>query len=579
MAMLQFAKGSKASYDVSSLVTDVAVVAPFRITVNERGFLESQKNVTLASKVPGSTTIISIVPEGTYVKEGTIVCQLDSSTLVDKARQQKIDVTQAESALANAIENTGIQKTQNESDIAAADLKWELAKLDFKKYVNGELEQERNKNLGEITLKEEELTRSYESLAFTKRMVLKGYKSQSDLEAEQLAVTKSELALKVQKETLNVLNEYTAKRKIAELEANAKEYERELERVKRKAKAAMIKAEADLESRKLTLEVEIEKYNRWNEQIANSTLRAPQDGEVVYAKENSRRGSSESIIEKGTSVRERQAIIQLPDVTKMKVDARIHESAINQLEIGQPVFIRINAYPNDVFNGIIDDISSVPLSGSWPNTDVKEYEVNIFLTDSVEVVSKLRPGLTAEIEILASNRQDVLQIPVQAVVNLGSKYFSYVLKNGTPKIMEVEVGEANDTDIEIIKGIEEGYEVVMNPRSIFEDELNELEAELTIDEEANESEQAKKIETKAKKENANKPAADKKKKRSKDAEKRGGGGGDFMSRLDKNGDGALEKSEVPEQMKSRFDSMDADKDGKITKAEMDAAMKKFRGGQ
>ncbi len=55
------------------------------------------------------------------------------------------------------------------------------------------------------------------------------------------------------------------------------------------------------------------------------------------------------MIEEGATVRERQAIIIFPDVENMKIDARIHESKISRVIVGQPVEISIDALPNDPY--------------------------------------------------------------------------------------------------------------------------------------------------------------------------------------------------------------------------------------
>ena len=84
--------------DYSHLVTDVARRGPLLVTVNVQGNLDSQQNVTVSSNVEGSTTIISIVPEGTWVEKGDVVCVLDSSLMADDAAQQEIVVTNAVAA-------------------------------------------------------------------------------------------------------------------------------------------------------------------------------------------------------------------------------------------------------------------------------------------------------------------------------------------------------------------------------------------------------------------------------------------------------------------------------------------------
>ena len=307
-------------------------------------------------------------------------------------------------------------------------------------------------------------------------MTKKGYKSQSDLEAERIAVTQAEIDLQVELVNLRVLEDYTAKRKNAQLEADAKEFKRELDRVILKAKAAMSKATAEVEARKLTLAVEKVKLQEWNERIANCILRAPQDGEIVYAKSSaSRRGSAEPEIIEGATVRERQKIINIPDVTSMKIDAKIHESMISLVRVGQPVTIHADAQPDKVFHGVVAEISSVPLSGSWPNFDIKEYQVAINLIDSKEHVSLLRPGLSAYFEIIVQDREDVLQVPMQSVVQVGRDFYCWVLKGKKLERRKVKVGESNDTEIEILDGIEEGELTVMNPRTKFADEISELE--------------------------------------------------------------------------------------------------------
>ena len=460
----------------SDMMTKPVVKGRFRITVNEKGFLDSQHNETLVCKVPGSTTIIKIVPEGIYVKKGDVICELDSSAYEDKARQQEIDVTQAEANLLISQKNLEIQKTQNESDIELAKLKFKLAELDLRKYEEGELPQQRDKINGQIQLKKEQLARKKESYEFTRRMTKKGYRSQSDLEPERISVTQAEIDLRVEKDNLEVLNRYTAVRKMAQLEADAKEFERDLLRVKLKTSASLSKASADYEARKLTFEVEKEKLQEWLERIKNCKMVAPQDGEIVYAKSSaSRRGSSEPEIVEGATVRERQKIINIPDVTSMKIDAKIHESMISQVEVGQPVTIHADARPNEVFNGVVAEISSVPLSGSWPNYDIKEYQVSINLTDSAEHVSLLRPGLSADFEIVVQDRDDVLQVPMQSVVQIGKDYYCWILKGSETQRRKIKVGESNDTEIEILDGVAEGEMTVMNPRTKFADEISELE--------------------------------------------------------------------------------------------------------
>ena len=117
--------------DFSNLVTKPVEQKQFQISLPVQGYIDSLGNSTLISAVEGTTTIISILPEGTMVQKDEVVCQLDSSALREKAQQQEITATQADSKALQAKETLDITITQNQSDIAAAQLKLDLANLDL----------------------------------------------------------------------------------------------------------------------------------------------------------------------------------------------------------------------------------------------------------------------------------------------------------------------------------------------------------------------------------------------------------------------------------------------------------------
>jgi multidrug efflux pump subunit AcrA (membrane-fusion protein) len=89
---------TQAQDQTEGLVLETTKKESFQITVVEKGTLDSMKNAVLTCKVEGQTTIIMIVPEGTNVKEGDLVCELDSSVLSDKETQQEILVEKAKAA-------------------------------------------------------------------------------------------------------------------------------------------------------------------------------------------------------------------------------------------------------------------------------------------------------------------------------------------------------------------------------------------------------------------------------------------------------------------------------------------------
>lgn len=555
---------------------------PLEVSITERGSLESARNLTLTCLVEGEagTGILKIVDEGTRASKDQVLVELDSSRLRNEATQQQIVVEQAQAALRQAEKNVEIQKTQNESDISAAQLKLDLAILDLEKYEKGDYIQETNTIQGEIRLAEEDMKRAEEKKVFTQRLIQKGYATQTELEADRIAFEKARIAVAVAKEKQTVLQTYTKKRQLSEKEANAKEYEREVTRVKLKSEAALAQYEADLKAKQLTFEVEKNQYDKLLKQIDYCIIKAPRDGLVVYANTRSGfRGGSEPLIYEGAKVKERQAIINLPDVANMQVNARIHESKIDMVREGLPATIRVDARPGEVFHGSVDMVSLVPMSGNWPNVNLKEYITYIKITDESSITSSLKPGLTAEVEILIDRISSALQAPITAFVERGGRQFAWVLVDNQPVRREVKTGKSSESTTQVIEdealydqnqGLKEGEKVVLNPRTVIPKEVTLLEEEIPAAG-ANQP-NFKAGELPPIKEGGKGPGAG-----GAGGPPGGGprspgeGGGPGMAGGPGGGAGGAGRGD-PAAM---FDNLDKDKDGKLTDAEIPDGMKQF----
>lgn len=630
--------------------------APFRIMITENGTIDSLKNVTLSNRVEGSTTIITLIPEGSKVisptvseidgvvqfvagesessksvkviapdgtekmypltmgeftkvlvedrqqvrkgdfLSGDVCCELDASTLKEKFQDQKIKVTTATANLDKAGKDIEIQKTTNESNVAKAKLAEELATLDFASYTSpgGEYSQAVETIRGDLKKTEEELSINKEEYERIRDQARLGYANVNQLESARLKVTQSQITLKVKSGELAVLENFTKIRKESELKQTAEDTKRETARAKLEGEAVMTQMQAAYDAAKLTLEIETEKLETYRRQIQACQLVAPQAGEVVYAAQSGGRGSEPVVIEQGASVRERQAIINLPDLEHMKIDARIHESRISRIIIGQPVEIEIDALPGDPYRGKLASISSVPVPGSWPNTDLKEYEAIIEILEAPAKTRKLKPGMTAQVRIIVEDRKEpVLQIPVQSVVSFSGSYYTYAVAPTGAERREIKVGDANDEFMEVLDGVKEGESVVMSPRTYFSKELSALEQEKSAEAEKN----REKVDTPDRKAGSAKGPGASGGTAGGGATKGGGGGGPgaggpggggasgggfqmpadaktMHEGMDKNKDGVVTKEEHP--FPQGFDRSDANGDGKITLEETETAFKRMQ---
>src|SRR6266566_2258451 len=118
------------------------------VTIVERGALESAENNDISCKVKArnqsntnASTIKSVIDDGSRVRKGDLVIELDDSGLIEQKKTQQIVVDGAESNMIQAQKALDITKSQNESDIAAAKNALELAKIDLDKYQKGDYPQ------------------------------------------------------------------------------------------------------------------------------------------------------------------------------------------------------------------------------------------------------------------------------------------------------------------------------------------------------------------------------------------------------------------------------------------------------
>jgi len=114
-------------------------------------------------------------------------------------------------------------------------------------------------------------------------------------------------------------------------------------------------AQATFDFQTIKLRREEERLALYKKQVEFCTIRAPHDGFVILA---NRQGRVE--VFEGATVRERQRLFTLPDLSNMVVQAYLHETMVNRVKIGMPVKIRLEAVPGQSYEGTITSIAPLP---------------------------------------------------------------------------------------------------------------------------------------------------------------------------------------------------------------------------
>ena len=435
---------------------------PLTINVNEAGTIRSREKQIIKSEVSGSTTIIWLIPEGTRVKAGDLLIELDASDFVDRRDQQLIVVQNAEAAYISARENLEVAKNQVASDIAQAELDCKFAKLDQNKYLEGEYPQELQRAESDITIAREELQRAADKLDWSKRLAQEGYITRMELQADELAAKRVELDLNLAEGSLQLLKQYTYKRQVEQLKSDIEQTAMALERTKKKASADIIQTEATLKAKGSEFKRQQAKLEKLVEQIGKCKIKAPVPGMVVYATTGqlSRRGNAEPL-DTGQTVRERQELIHLPTAEAMTVDLQIHESSLTKVSKGMPARVTVDALSGKVFTGRVHKISPLPNAQSaWLNPDLKVYSTEIYLDGNA---GELSTGMSCRAEIVVKEYDEATYVPVQSVVRLNGKPTVYVATPEGARPRNVELGLDNNRMIHILSGLEPGEKVLLAP--------------------------------------------------------------------------------------------------------------------
>ena len=471
------------------------------ISVLESGKIQASKSVDIISEVEGQSTIISIVPEGSYVKEGDVLVELDSASLRDSIEQQEITAKSAEAAYKQALEALEIQKNQNDSDIKAAELARDFALIDLKKYAgevaykkalesyqkekedndseasvtdlapyfaalependykDGDWHQQLLKAQNEITTAQTSRKLAQDKLEGTRKLRERGFVTQTELEADQFSFDKAEITLQQATESKKLLIYYDHPKQLAKFIADYQEAEKELERAKRKAASQLTQREADLSAKQATYNTQKLRFDKLNDQLKKTVIKASQPGLVVYASSSGEPWRRDrGLIAEGESAYERQKLIELPDLSLLKVEVNVHESVRDMIKPGQQAIVTLESLPGVTLPGHVDRVAILPNAQmNWMNPDLTVYSTTVLLDGQGDT---LKPGMTAKVEIIVAELKDVFYVPVQSVSIRNEQEVCFVVRESGTVTLPVQTGLANNNYIQITSGLKEGDRVL-----------------------------------------------------------------------------------------------------------------------
>lgn len=309
----------------------------------------------------------------------------------------------------------------------------------------------------DLVLSEQDLSLAQVKLEGTKRLFEKEFVTKNQLDSDQAAYDRKVIALETAQTSKELFTKYEFPKMVEKLVSDYQETLRKLRRNERMAVSRSAQEEADRVSAEARHLLQTRKRQEIAEQIEKCVIRAVKPGLVIYGTGES--SYREEIIEAGANVRERQVLITIPDMSALALTVKVHESVVQQVKSGQKVRVRVDAFPAETLTGVVHSVAPLPdTTNRWMNPDVKVYETKVYLD---EAPKWLRPGMSAEAEILVERHENVLQVPIQAVSIRNERQVCFVKTALGVEERPVETGAMGLTMAEIKSGVEEGDTVLL----------------------------------------------------------------------------------------------------------------------
>jgi multidrug resistance efflux pump len=499
-------------------------------TVEGGGDLTAIRNSDIRCRVKAGSrngtiaTIIKwVVEDGTHVRgprpdkpTGDLLVELDDSGFQEALKTQRVTAAKAESDKIQSEEAYKIAVSQNDSDIKTAETQLELAALglvkytglskkdvlkpetqarlaaelkaaagtrrptaeiakeDLKKYKTGDYLAALKDAMGQVETARSDLEQQEDREAWAYRMVRKGYQTANQAQAETSRKDGLLLTLNKQALALDVLVRYTKVSQLTQYLRALEEARRTRDRVEEQARAKESQARIDRDVKRSIWELEAGRCKEYEAEIAKCKIYAPHDGlALYYIPEQVRRGggSQQSIVAQGEPVRENQKLLQLPDLTHLQVEIRVHEALVPKVHPGQPAVVRLDAYPERALHGHVASVATFAAPPDWLSADVRVYPTKVVIDPEDVARLDIKPGLTAKVTLsLGGAERPVLTVPTEAIVGgseLGDERKVFVMTPDGPEERAVAIGASNGKVAEVKSGLDEGAEVIVNPTALL----------------------------------------------------------------------------------------------------------------
>jgi HlyD family secretion protein len=394
------------------------------------GDLKALKETAVTCQVEDLTdsdgvVIVSMITNGTPVRKGDTLCQLDSSQLEELARQEEILTIRARASFEQAC------------------LALEVAKIALREYQDGQVSKLTKEFEGRIALSRSDFQGQADRLSWAEGMNAKGYASKSQLISERQALAKAGHDLRKVEGEFRLFRTYQAHKQIVTLRGQVESAEHN----------------HSVETERLRTQEERLAYTR--KQVENCRIVAPHEGVAVHA---ARRSWRLPPLGPGVRVYQDQELFKIPDLTRMEVEASVHDTVGPRVKVGMRARVRIASTGDRVFAGRVASIIPFPIE-NWKEWDenLRHYLARVRIENTPP---GLLPLMSATVEIDTGRVAGALVIPVEAMAVVDGLESCYVRVPDGVERRAIGTRGATPELLEVTRGLSEGEQVASQFASV-----------------------------------------------------------------------------------------------------------------
>jgi HlyD family secretion protein len=437
-------------------------VGSFNIVIPVSGELAAVRQVEIRNKLESRAVITEIVDEGTQVQAGDVLVRLADEDIKQRILDAEDKVKNAQSDLIAAEQNLEIKRSSRESELEKADLAIELATLALKAWEEGEVVKKREDLAIALKTAEINAARLRRKFEEAERLVEQEFLSRDQYEQDRIQMIEGDAAVRKVELEKFLYENFQIRQEEAKNRSDVEQAQAERVRVEQRNDAELIRIQADVDSRRFSLQTAKDRLADLQRQLDQCTIVAPIGGLLVYAssiQEGRRGGGGETPPPSvGTELRPNELVAILPDTSEMIALLKVSEALSGRIQSEQPVTVFSDSLPNIPLRGTVQSVSVLAESGGWRDPNRRDYTVRVLI--EADTALGLKPAMRCRGEIMLDRVEDQPWVPIQSVFREGPIAYVHVAGDAGIEQRQVTLGRSGELQVEVKQGVEAGDRVL-----------------------------------------------------------------------------------------------------------------------